>query len=86
MAAVAAGSSLRAAGVNRIVLEGRSDRIGGRIWSSDSSRPRCRRGNRGESNAFIPPPPPRLAHHERAGNPRYLALQSATREPPYVLH
>jgi flavin-dependent dehydrogenase len=34
MAGVAAGSSLRAARVNPIVLEGRSDRIGGRIWSS----------------------------------------------------
>ena len=34
MAGVAAGSVLRAAGLNPIVLEGRADRIGGRIWSS----------------------------------------------------
>jgi monoamine oxidase len=34
MAGVSAGSALRAAGIHPIVLEGRSDRIGGRIWSS----------------------------------------------------
>jgi monoamine oxidase len=34
MAGVAAGSTLRAAGINPILLEGRGDRIGGRIWSS----------------------------------------------------
>jgi monoamine oxidase len=34
MAGAAAGSSLRAGGVQPIILEGRPDRIGGRIWSS----------------------------------------------------
>ena len=34
MAGVSAGSALRAAGINPIILEGRSDRIGGRIWTS----------------------------------------------------
>jgi monoamine oxidase len=34
MAGVAAGSVLRSAGINPIVLEGRPDRIGGRIWTS----------------------------------------------------
>jgi monoamine oxidase len=34
MAGVTAGATLRAAGIQPIVLEGRPDRIGGRIWSS----------------------------------------------------
>jgi monoamine oxidase len=34
MAGVAAGSALRSYGISAIVLEGRPDRIGGRIWTS----------------------------------------------------
>lgn len=34
MSGVAAGHALQSAGISPIVLEGRSDRIGGRIWSS----------------------------------------------------
>jgi monoamine oxidase len=35
MAGVAAGSVLRSKGINPIVLEGRPDRIGGRIWTNN---------------------------------------------------
>ncbi len=34
MAGVSAASALRASGINPIIIEGRSDRIGGRIWTS----------------------------------------------------
>ena len=38
MSGVAAGSVLRSQGINPIVLEGRPDRIGGRIWTSNTWR------------------------------------------------